>query len=99
VVKSRIGFSERSRETFLLINNIVLVVATLTVLGGTLFPLAAEYFGKEVSVGAPYFNLMFMFLTPALVIFLGVGVFSQWKDTRPGVLLRQVPMMVLVSVP
>ncbi|MBK8973741.1 MAG: heme lyase CcmF/NrfE family subunit [Hahellaceae bacterium] len=98
-VKSRISFSERSRETFMLVNNIILVVATLTVLGGTLFPLAAEYFGKEVSVGAPYFNLMFMVLAPALVIFLGVGLSSQWKDTRPGVLLKQVPLLAVVSVP
>lgn len=50
-------------------------------------------------MGAPYFNLMFTVLAPALVIFLGVGISSQWKDTRPGVLLKQVPLLAIVSVP
>jgi len=99
VVKSRIGFTERSREIFLLLNNILFVVATLTVLGGTLFPLGAEYFGYEVSVGAPYFNLMFAFLVPVLVLIMGVGVYSNWKDTRPKVLFSRVPVMALVSLP
>jgi len=99
VVKSRLGFSERSRETFLLVNNIVLVVATLTVLGGTLFPLAAEYFGREVSVGAPYFNQMFTVLVPVLVLFLGIGLFSQWRDTRTQRLLGRVPLLLLASLP
>ncbi len=99
VVMSRIGFSERSREIFLLLNNIILMVATLTVLGGTLFPLGAEYFGYEVSVGAPYFNLMFAFLVPLLVLIMGVGIYSQWKDTKPGVLVRKIPLLAVVSLP
>ncbi len=99
VVKSRIGFSERSRETFLLMNNIILVTATLTVLGGTLFPLFAEMAGKEVSVGAPYFDAMFSFLTPLLVAFLCVGIFSHWKDTRPGLLKRQIPVPLIAAIP
>lgn len=99
VVKSRIGFSERSRETFLLLNNILLVVATLTVLGGTLFPLIAEAFGREVSVGAPYFNFMFMLLTPVLAVCLGIGLFSQWKDTRPGALWQHLPLPAVLCLP
>jgi len=99
VVKSKIGFSEKSREIFLLLNNIVFMVATLTVLGGTLFPLGAEYFGYEVSVGAPYFNLMFAFLTPVLVLIMGVGIYSQWKDTKVKVLFKNVPVMAIVSLP
>ncbi len=99
VVKSRIGFSERSREIFLLLNNILLVVATLTVLGGTLFPLIAEFAGYEVSVGAPYFNMMFGFLTPILVLIMGVGIYSHWKDTPAGTLLKKIPPLAVVSLP
>ncbi|RMF13034.1 MAG: heme lyase CcmF/NrfE family subunit [Gammaproteobacteria bacterium] len=90
VVKSHIRYTERSREVFLLINNILLLVATVTVLGGTLFPLIAEAFGKEVSVGAPYFNTMFSFIVPVLVIAMGIGLFSHWKDTRPGTYGRRI---------
>ncbi len=99
VVKSRIGFSERSREIFLLLNNILLMVATLTVLGGTLFPLIAEAAGYEVSVGAPYFNLMFSFLVPVLVVIMGLGIYSHWKDTPAGTFLKKIPVLALLSLP
>ncbi|WLQ17217.1 heme lyase CcmF/NrfE family subunit [Hahella aquimaris] len=97
VVKSRIGFSETSREVFLLVNNIILVVAMLTVLIGTLAPLVAEWMDKEISVGAPYFNLMFSLLVPLLVIVMGVGMYSHWKDTRAAQLLGPVPMFLAIS--
>ena len=56
-----------SREGALMANNVVLIVATLTVLLGTLFPLIAEAFGRTISVGEPYFNLTFV---PILVLIL-----------------------------
>lgn len=56
-----------SREGALAANNIVLTVATATVLLGTLFPLIAEGFGEQMSVGEPYFNLTF---TPIMALIL-----------------------------
>lgn len=56
-----------SREGALMANNIVLIVAALTVLLGTLFPLMAEVAGRTISVGEPYFNLTF---TPMLALLL-----------------------------
>ena len=56
-----------SREGALMANNVVLIVATLTVLLGTLFPLIAQAFGRTISVGEPYFNLTFV---PILVLIL-----------------------------
>ncbi|WP_369601774.1 heme lyase CcmF/NrfE family subunit [Hahella sp. SMD15-11] len=99
VVRSQIRFTERSREVFMLVNNILLLVATLTVLGGTLFPLIAEAMGQQVSVGPPYFNTMFALIVPVLVLFMGVGLFSHWKDTRPGQLSRRIPLLAGVAVP
>ena len=98
VIKSRVHFTETSRESFLLANNIILVVASLTVLGGTLFPLAAEFFDYEVSVGAPYFNLMFAFLTPLLAIALGFGARSRWKTTSGARLMDKTLIHGLVSL-
>ena len=59
-----------SREGALMANNLVLAVATATVLIGTLFPLLAEVTGRQMSVGAPYFNLTFAPLLGALLILL-----------------------------
>jgi cytochrome c-type biogenesis protein CcmF len=56
-----------SREGALMANNLVLVVAALTVLLGTLFPLIAQAFDRTISVGEPYFNLTFV---PILVLIL-----------------------------
>jgi cytochrome c-type biogenesis protein CcmF len=56
-----------SREGALMANNIVLIVAAMTVLLGTLFPLMAEAAGRTISVGEPYFNLTF---TPMLALLL-----------------------------
>src|SRR5690606_34381695 len=55
------------RETFLLINNVILVVATLMVLLGTLYPMALDALtGTMVSVGPPYFNALFVPLMAVL---------------------------------
>ncbi len=79
-VQSRIGFEWVSRESLLLLNNVVFLVATLTVLFGTLFPLITDALelGKY-SVGPPYFNAVFLPLMALLIPFMGVGPTSRWK--------------------
>ncbi|MDB5452124.1 MAG: cycK, partial [Caulobacteraceae bacterium] len=79
-----------SRETTLILNNIFLAAATFSVLGGTLAPLVVEAItGKPISVGAPYFNLVFGVLMALMVIILPMGPLLAWKrgDAR-GVLQR-----------
>lgn len=69
-----------SRESFLLVNNLLLITATTVVLLGTLFPLIADAFNLgKVSVGAPYFNALFVPITLVLLVFLGVGSLVNWK--------------------
>ncbi|WP_455231791.1 heme lyase CcmF/NrfE family subunit [Geopseudomonas aromaticivorans] len=82
VVKSNIGFGLWSRETLLLANNLVLVVACAMVLLGTLYPLVLDALtGAKLSVGPPYFNALFLPLMAILMLALGVGVLVRWKDT------------------
>ena len=82
VVKSQVGFALWSRETLLLVNNLVLVVATAMILLGTLYPLLLDALtGAKLSVGPPYFNAMFLPLMAILMLALGVGVLVRWKDT------------------
>src|SRR5690606_28614128 len=67
---------------FLLINNVILVVATLMVLLGTLYPMVLDALTDTmVSVGPPYFNALFVPLMVVLMLALGVGGISRWKDT------------------
>tara|TARA_R110001583_G_scaffold22448_7_gene84251 strand:- start:232 stop:2208 length:1977 start_codon:yes stop_codon:yes gene_type:complete len=76
------SFGWLSREALLLANNIVLLVAAMTVLLGTLFPLIMDYAGLgKYSVGPPYFNAIFVPLMCLLALLVGIGPSSQWKRT------------------
>ncbi|MGG2396196.1 heme lyase CcmF/NrfE family subunit [Pseudomonas sp. SH1-B] len=82
VVKSQVGFGLWSRETLLLVNNIVLVVAAAMILLGTLYPLVLDALtGAKLSVGPPYFNALFLPLMALLMAVISVGVLVRWKDT------------------
>ncbi|ELA08574.1 cytochrome c-type biogenesis protein CcmF [Moraxella macacae 0408225] len=74
----------KSRETLLVINNIIILVATVMVVIGTLYPMIADAFKLgQVSVGPPYFNALFVPLTWLLLLFLALGPISRWKkDNR-----------------
>jgi cytochrome c-type biogenesis protein CcmF len=73
-------FEAVSRETFLLANNVLLAVACATVALGTLFPLFIDALSlPKVSVGAPYFDLMFVVVMTPLVFLMGVGPLARWK--------------------
>jgi cytochrome c-type biogenesis protein CcmF len=72
-----------SRETFLLVNNVLLVVAAGAVLLGTLYPLFLDALGLgKVSVGPPYFEAVFVPLMAPLVLLMGLGPFARWKQAR-----------------
>lgn len=80
-VKSAAGESTTaSRETMLLINNVLLVAATVAVLTGTLFPIAMDAFNLgKISVGPPYFDTVFVPLMMVLLLAMGFGVAARWK--------------------
>ena len=68
------GFAPVSRESMLLANNILLVVAMASVLLGTLYPLFIDALGLgKISVGPPYFDAVFFPLMAPLVFLMGVG--------------------------
>jgi cytochrome c-type biogenesis protein CcmF len=79
-LKSAAGFEVTSRESFLLFNNAFLVAALSLILLGTLYPLFMDALelGK-VSVGPPYFDLVFLVPIIPLVALLGVGMHAAWK--------------------
>ena len=83
-------FAPISRESALVLNNILLAAACATVLLGTLFPLIREAMGgSPISVGPPYFNLTFTPLMALLAILLPAGPLMAWKRADlPGVTQR-----------
>ena len=99
VVKSQVGFGLWSRETLLLVNNLLLVVATAMILLGTLYPLLLDALsGAKLSVGPPYFNAMFVPLIAALMLALGVGIIVRWKDTPVRWLAGMLAPVLIASV-
>jgi cytochrome c-type biogenesis protein CcmF len=73
-------FAPISREASLVLNNLFLTTACLTVFVGTLYPLAYEALtGGKISVGAPFFNLTFGPLFVALLIAMPFGPLLAWK--------------------
>lgn len=93
------GFSLFSRETFLLANNVILVVACLAVLLGTLYPLFFEALGMgRISVGPPYFNRVFIPLMVLLFLLIGFGPFIRWKRGHGRELWQRIRWSVLFLV-
>jgi cytochrome c-type biogenesis protein CcmF len=76
-----VGFKPFSRESFLLINNILLCIAAGLILLGTLYPLVLEAMDAgKISVGPPYFETAFMIPMLPLLLALGVGMHTAWRS-------------------
>lgn len=83
--KSSMGgkFNLSSRETFILLGNVFLVVSAGSVLLGTLYPLLIDalHLGK-ISVGPPYFNSVFVPIMVPLLVLMGIGPWASWKQSN-----------------
>ncbi len=93
-------FNTASRETLLLANNLLLSTACAMVLLGTLYPLLADALelGK-ISVGPPYFALMFMVLMAPLVLLLPFGPVTRWqREQVSGPLAMLLPWGMLAAL-
>jgi cytochrome c-type biogenesis protein CcmF len=98
-LRSPAGFELGARESFLLFNNILLVIAAATVFGGTLAPLIADSLGLgTLSVGGPYFNPTFLLSMLPLVALLSVGIHANWKRGRIGDKTRTLLLSLAAAV-
>ena len=91
----KVGLGQRfgvfSRESMLLVNNMMLAVACGAVLLGTLYPLFLDALGLgKISVGPPYFDTVFGLLMAPLLLVMGIGPLARWKTDEPGPLLKRV---------
>src|SRR5579862_784262 len=98
LLKSSAGFELLSRESFLLFNNILLVVAAATVLGGTLAPLIADTLRQgALSVGPPYFRPTFLLAMVPLLSLLAIGIHANWKRGRLGDSRRAILLSLAIA--
>ena len=98
-VSSPSRFTLYSRESAILIAMSILITATVTILLGTLYPLIIDAMGLgKISVGAPYFNLVFIPLMILLFLFMGIGPLIRWKKARKGELSKHLNKISVFSV-
>ena len=92
-------FDTVSKETMLLINNVLLVVAMVTILIGTLYPLFLDALGlPKLSVGPPYFSAVFVPLMLPLVILMGIGPIAKWRRVTFAELFSKLKFILLIGV-
>lgn len=88
-----------SKESAFLFNNLLFMVATLTVLLGTLFPLAVETLSdSKVSVGAPYYNKVFIPIMLGILLLMGIGPLIAWRRATLARLRRDFPLPIVLAL-
>lgn len=99
LMRGNYNFSLLSRESALLINNILLVAAMLSVFLGTLYPLLLDSLGLgKISVGAPYFDAVFVPIMIPAVLAMAIGAFLRWKKDSVGRVGRLILPVLLIVI-
>ena len=99
VLQAKGVFGVVSRESALVLNNILLAVSAFVVFIGTIWPLVAEMaFDRKLSVGAPFFDAAFTPFMVALGLVLPVGAMMSWKRAKPGRALRALAPAFVLAV-
>lgn len=92
-------FDVVSRESFLLANNVLLAVAALSVLLGTLYPLFLDALNLgKISVGPPYFDAVFAPLMAPAIFLMGVGPIARWKEAALPELAKRLRWAFGISI-
>ena len=92
-------FQPISREGGLLLNNFLLTVAAASILLGTLYPLFLDVLDLgKVSVGAPYFNSVFVPLMTPMILVMGIAPFLHWKRGDAALVFPKLKIAAIVTV-
>ncbi|WP_077002274.1 heme lyase CcmF/NrfE family subunit [Variovorax sp. KK3] len=97
-LEATVRFELVSRESMLLANNALLLVACAAVALGTLYPLAIDALGLgKLSVGPPYFEAVFVPLMAPALFLMGIGPLARWRQAHAGDLARRLRWALGVS--
>lgn len=95
---SEATFEWLSRETFLLFNNLILLVMMATILIGTLYPMVLDGLGLgQISVGQPYFNAVFKPLAILLIGLMVLGPLCFWQSMSKNSLLKKASKSFIIA--
>lgn len=98
-VRSQVRYELFSREVMLWGNNIFLLTACLVVFLGTLFPLVHKELGLgSISIGEPFFNQMFYYLSIPFGLLLGFGPWVRWKQQKAAPLLKPFALIAVATL-
>ena len=87
-----------SRENLMQLGNLLLLVAALSILLGTCYPLLYEVVtGQSISVGAPYFNSLFIPLTGIISLFMGAAPLMGWQASRQDA-IKPLALLACISL-
>ncbi|MES2263749.1 MAG: heme lyase CcmF/NrfE family subunit [Pseudomonadota bacterium] len=93
------AFALFSRESLLLLNNVLLLTAAATVLLGTLYPLFLDALGMgKISVGPPYFDAVFVPLMLPVLLVMAAAPFVEWKRASARQVLRRLAWIAQAAV-
>ncbi|KJF82836.1 heme lyase CcmF/NrfE family subunit [Photobacterium angustum] len=99
-IRSRGNYSLFSRENLLLANNILLVAGLMVVLIGTLLPLVHKQIGLgSVSIGVPFFNMLFTWLMIPFAFIMGIGPLVRWKRDNFKHVRKPMIISALITIP
>ncbi|NYT64905.1 heme lyase CcmF/NrfE family subunit [Alcaligenaceae bacterium] len=88
-----------SRESLLLVNNVLLAVAAGAVILGTLYPLFIDALGLgKLSVGPPYFNTVFVPLMVPALLLMALGPVANWKSAKVSTLVKHLHIPAIAAV-
>jgi cytochrome c-type biogenesis protein CcmF len=93
------GFAPVSRESAILLNNVLLTSSTAMVLLGTLFPLIADAFSwGKISVGPPYFGTLFPLLMAPIVLLVAFAPYVRWRGDTLARFVGQLKLPLVIAV-
>nr|WP_233343024.1 heme lyase CcmF/NrfE family subunit [Hyphomonas sp. Mor2] len=94
------SFGLESRESGLVLNNVLLVVSTATVFLGTFYPLVIDAMtGDKITVGPPYFEMTFGPIMAVLILFMAVAPLLKWREDSWRRIRKILLVMVALAVP
>jgi cytochrome c-type biogenesis protein CcmF len=94
-----VGFRPFSRETFMMINNVLLCIAAFLILLGTLYPLILDAMNVgKISVGKPYFDSVFLVPMIPLIFAAGVGMHVTWRSDSLRRVMTRLRIAAVIAV-
>jgi cytochrome c-type biogenesis protein CcmF len=87
-----------SKEFFLLLNNVIMIASTFTVLLGTIYPIVMDIFGlSKISIGPPYYEKLLAPIFLPMFFLMAFSILINWKKNTLQITVKQISKIIVVS--